>query len=297
MYRDIFSTLNELSLRGAPFAIATVIEIEGSGSAKPGSKALIDGNARVILGWVGGGCVENMVRQEAMESIEDGRPRIVTVDLTDEVFGVGMPCGGIMKVYIEPVLPPPQLVIAGHGRIAETLAVLGQITGFSVTIADPGATSEAFPTADGLVSAGFNSAEVNVGPNTYVVVATQHKGDHLSIKKAIEGGAAYIALIASKTRAQLVFDYLAAAGIDKSKLTQARVRAPAGLDIGAQTPEEIALSIMSEIVLVRRGGSGRTMLEAKGILRRDAPGPDRQPEKPASEAIAKDSKISSSNLG
>ena len=73
MYRDIFSTLNELSLRGAPFAIATVIEIEGSGSAKPGSKALIDCNARVILGWVGGGCVENMVRQEAMESIGDGR--------------------------------------------------------------------------------------------------------------------------------------------------------------------------------------------------------------------------------
>ena len=265
MYRDIFSTLNELSSRGAPFAIATVIEIEGSGSAKPGSKALIDANARVILGWVGGGCVENMVRQEAMESIGDGRPRVVTVDLTDEVFGVGMPCGGTMKVYIEPVLPPPQLVIAGHGRIAETLAVLGQITGFSVTVADPGATGEAFPTADRLVSAGFNSAEINIGPHTYVVVATQHKGDHLSIKKAIEGGAAYIALIASKTRAQLVFDYLASAGIDESKLTQARVRAPAGLDIGAQTPEEIALSIMSEIVLVRRGGSGRTMLEAKGI--------------------------------
>jgi xanthine dehydrogenase accessory factor len=265
MYRDIFSTLNELSSRGAPFAIATVIEIEGSGSAKPGSKALIDANARVILGWVGGGCVENMVRQEAMESIGDGRPRVVTVDLTDEVFGVGMPCGGMMKVYIEPVLPPPQLVIAGHGRIAETLAVLGQITGFSVTVADPGATGEAFPTADRFVSAGFNSAEINIGPHTYVVVATQHKGDHLSIKKAIEGGAAYIALIASKTRAQLVFDYLAAAGIDESKLTQARVRAPAGLDIGAQTPEEIALSIMSEIVLVRRGGSGRTMLEAKGI--------------------------------
>jgi xanthine dehydrogenase accessory factor len=87
----------------------------------------------------------------------------------------------------------------------------------------------------------------------------------LSIKKAIEGGAAYIALIASKTRAQLVFDYLAAAGIDEKKLTRARVRAPAGLDIGAQTPEEIALSIMSEIVSARRGGSGRSMLEAKGI--------------------------------
>src|SRR5215470_420109 len=279
MYRNIFSTLNELSSRGAPFAIATVIEIEGSGSAKPGSKALIDANAKVILGWVGGGCVENMVRQEAMESIGDGRPRVVTVDLTDEVFGVGMPCGGMMKVYIEPVLPPPQLVIAGHGRIAETLAVLGQITGFSVTVADPGATCEAFPTADRLVNAGFHSAEVDVGTRTYVVVATQHKGDHLSIKKAIEGGAAYIALVASKTRAQLVFDYLAAAGIDQGKLAQARVRAPAGLDIGAQTPEEIALSIMSEIVLVRRGGSGRTMLEAKGILRPEALGPDRQLER------------------
>jgi xanthine dehydrogenase accessory factor len=293
MYRDIFSTLNELSSRGAPFAIATVIEIEGSGSAKPGSKALIDGNARVILGWVGGGCVENMVRQEAMESIGDGRPRIVTVDLTDEVFGVGMPCGGMMKVYIEPVLPPPHLVIAGHGRIAETLAVLGQITGFSVTVADPGATCEAFPTADRLLSAGFSSAEINIGPQTYVVVATQHKGDHLSIKKAIEGGAAYIALIASKTRAQLVFDYLAGAGIDERKLAQARVRAPAGLDIGAQTPEEIALSIMSEIVLVRRGGSGRTMLEAKGIQPREVSGPDRQAEKPASAANAKESRISS----
>jgi xanthine dehydrogenase accessory factor len=265
MYRDIFSTLNELSSRGAPFAVATVIEIEGSGSAKPGSKALIDGNARVILGWVGGGCVENMVRQEAMESIADGKPRIVTVDLTDEVFGVGMPCGGMMRVYIEPVLPPPQLVIAGHGRIAEALAVFGQMTGFSVTVADPGATREVFSTADRLVTAGFNSTEIDIGPDTYVVVATQHKGDHLSIKKAIEGGAAYIALIASKTRAQLVFDYLAAAGIDEKKLTRARVRAPAGLDIGAQTPEEIALSIMSEIVSARRGGSGRSMLEAKGI--------------------------------
>jgi xanthine dehydrogenase accessory factor len=96
-------------------------------------------------------------------------------------------------------------------------------------------------------------------------VATQHKADHLSIKKAIEAGAAYIALVASRTRAQLVFDYLAAAGIDEGRLAQANVRAPAGLDIGAETPEEIALSIMSEIVLVRRGGSGRTMLEAKEI--------------------------------
>jgi xanthine dehydrogenase accessory factor len=265
VYQDLFSTLNELSSRGAPFAIATVIEVEGSGSAKPGSKALIDADAKLISGWVGGGCIENTVRQEAVESIKEGRPRIVSLDLTDEVFGIGMPCGGTMKVYIDPVLPPPELVIAGHGRIAETLARFAEMAGFYVIVADPGAAPEAFPTANRLVTTGFNSAEISVGPNSYVVVATQHKGDHLSIKKAIEGAAAYIALVASKKRAQLVFEYLAAAGIDQEKLARANVRAPAGLDIGAKTPEEIALSIMSEIVLVRRGGSGQAMLEAKGI--------------------------------
>jgi xanthine dehydrogenase accessory factor len=265
VYQDFFSTLNELSSRGAPFAIATVIEVEGSGSAKPGSKALIDADAKLISGWVGGGCIENTVRQEAVESIKEGRPRIVSLDLTDEVFGIGMPCGGIMKIYIDPVLPPPELVIAGHGRIAETLARFAEIAGFYVIVADPGATPEAFPTANRLETTGFNSAEISVGPNSYVVVATQHKGDHLSIRKAIDGAAAYIALVASKKRAQLVFEYLAAAGIDQEKLARANVRAPAGLDIGAKTPEEIALSIMSEIVLVRRGGSGQAMLEAKGI--------------------------------
>jgi xanthine dehydrogenase accessory factor len=286
MYQEIYSTLNELRSRGAPFAIATVVEVEGSGSAKPGSKALIDSNARVLLGWVGGGCVENVVRHEAMESIRDGKTRIVTVDLMDEILGVGMPCGGVMKVYIEPVLPPPELVIVGHGRIAEAVAHFGHVAGFSVTVADPGATHEAFPSAERLVSAGFNSSEIDIEPETYVVVATQHKGDHLSIKKAIESGAAYIGLVASKTRAQLVFDYLAGLGIDRVRLTQSNVHAPAGLDIGAQTPEEIALSIMSEIVLVRRGGSGRPMLEAKGIQLRKKEDPGRQNDLPVSPGTA-----------
>ena len=265
MDQEIFATLKELSSRGEPFVIATVIETVGSGSAVPGSKAIIDSNARVVVGWVGGGCVENLVRQEAMESIKEGKTRIIDVDLNDELFGVGMPCGGRMKVYLEPVLPEPVLVIAGHGRIAETLARLGRLVGFSVTVADPAATREAFPTAARVIPSGLGFSEIEIGPNSYVVVATQHKGDHLSIKKAIEGGAAYVALVASQTRSQLVFDYLAAAGVPHTALLQRNVRAPAGLDIAAQTPEEIALSIMSEIVAVRRGGSGRPMTEAEGI--------------------------------
>jgi xanthine dehydrogenase accessory factor len=276
MNQEIFSTLNELASRGTSFAIATVIETEGSSSAQTGSKALIDSKAKVILGWVGGGCVENVVRQEAMESITDGKTRIVTVDLTDEILGVGMPCGGKMRVFIEPVLPPPRLVIAGRGRIAETVAQFAHRAGFSVTVADPGATLEDFPTADRLAKVGFSSSEIDIGPETYVVVATQHKGDHLSLKRAIECGAAYIGLVASKTRAQLVFDYLAEIGISRNRVDQAKVRAPAGIDIGAKTPEEVALSIVSEMVQVRRGGSGRSMQDAKGIRLNNETGSDRQ---------------------
>jgi len=216
-----------------------------------------------VLGWVGGGCAESAVRQEALESLKDGQTRIITLDLTDEVLGVGMPCGGVMKIYIEPFLPKPELLIVGRGRIAETLAQLGHLMNFSVTVNDPGATKEAFPTADRVITTDLGFSEMPVGSNTYVVIATQHKGDHLSMKKAIEGQAAYIALIASQKRSQLVFDYLLAAGVPHEEL--ARVRAPAGLDISATTPEEIALSIMSEVVAVRRGGSGRPMLEAKGM--------------------------------
>jgi xanthine dehydrogenase accessory factor len=261
MSQQFFAKLSELSSSNQSFAVATVIETIGSASAKPGFKAIIDSRGRMILGWVGGGCAESAVRQEALASIKDGKTRVITLDLNDEVFGVGMPCGGAMKVYIEPFLPKPELVIAGHGRIAEMLAQLGALVGFSVIVADPGATPEAFPTASRLIATDLNSAEIQIGANSYVVIATQHKGDHLAIKKALEGHPLYIALIASRKRSQLVSDYLRAAGVLPEQTTELRVRAPAGLDIGAQTPEEIALSIISEAVTVRRGGTGRPLLE------------------------------------
>ncbi|HZC36149.1 MAG TPA: XdhC family protein [Chthoniobacterales bacterium] len=260
MAAELFGTAQELESRGEPFAIATVIGIQGSGSAKPGSKAVVDSSGRVMLGWIGGGCAESTVCQEALDSMRDGKVRVITLDLTDEIFG--MPCGGMMQVYIEPVLPKPDLVIAGHGQIAEVLAQMGHLLGFSVTVADPAASPEAFPTANHIFTSGLSSSEVHIRANSYVVVATHHKGDQFAIKKAIDAQASYIALIASRTRSQLVFEYLEAAGVVAEESAKGKVRAPAGLDIGAQTPEEIALSIMSEIVAVRRGGSGRSMMEA-----------------------------------
>jgi xanthine dehydrogenase accessory factor len=177
--------------------------------------------------------------------------------MQDEILGVGMPCGGMMDVYIEPILPQPELVIAGHGRIAETLAQLGHLMNFTVTVHDPSASKENFPLAQRIINKDFALTEISFGPSTYVVIATLHKNDHLWLQRALEGEAAYVALIASAHRSRLVLDYLLAEGVAKEKVD--RVWAPAGLDLGAAGPEEIALSIMSQIVTLRRGGSAASL--------------------------------------
>ena len=115
--------LLEMTARKQPFAVATVISVQGSASAKPGSKAIIDSAGRNVFGWVGGGCAETLVRDEALGALEDRKTRIVTADLDDEVLGVGMPCGGLMDVYIEPVFPQPRLIIAGQNKLARNLSL------------------------------------------------------------------------------------------------------------------------------------------------------------------------------
>ncbi len=250
---DFYSKAAELAASGKPFAVATVVRVEGSSSASRGSKALINSQGNIVLGWVGGGCAESAIRSEALRCMRDAAPQLITLDMQDEILGVGMPCGGMMDVYIEPVLPQPELIIAGHGRIAETLAGLGHLMNFSVTVHDPSAAQENFPDAKRIINKDFDVKEISFGPATYVVIATLHKNDHLWLQRALEGEAAYVALIASAHRSRLVLDYLLAEGIPSEKVE--RVWAPAGLDLGAATPEEIALSIMSQMVALRRGGS------------------------------------------
>jgi len=259
MSPDVYAKAAELVAQGKSFAVATVVRVEGSSSAQRGSKAIVDEEGRLILGWVGGGCAEGTVRHEALRSIERRQPLLITLDMTEEILGVGMPCGGKMDVYIEPVLPKPELLIAGHGRIAESLAALGHMLGFRVIVNDPGAEPAAFPQAERLIVKDFDLSQATIGSNTYVVIATQHKNDHLWLQKALNSQAAYVALIASQHRATLVLDYLAAEGISPDAI--ARIFTPAGLDLGATTPEEIALSIVSQIVALRHGGKvGRMRL-------------------------------------
>ena len=261
MFSDLYAKAASLASQGQPFAIATVVRVEGSSSARRGSKALIDSDGKVLVGWVGGGCAESAVRSEAQGCLVTEKPRLITVDMSDEVLGVGMPCGGTMEIFIEPVLPKPELLIVGHGRIAETLAVLGDLMGFSITVNDPAADRSAFPQAQKLVTEDFDLMETPIGPKTFVVIATQHKRDHLWLEKALKGKAAYVALIASHHRAKLVLEYLRAGGMAEERI--ATVYAPAGLFLGASTPEEIALSVMSQMVALRRG------VEEGGSPRRD----------------------------
>jgi xanthine dehydrogenase accessory factor len=257
MAKDIFDVVTELRASGRPFAVATVVETTGSVSAKTSSKAVIDENGRVVAGWVGGGCAESATCHTAIQCIQSGQTVILEVDMDDEVLGAGMPCGGHMRVYVEPVLPRPTLWIMGHGRVAECLCSLADMVGLDVVVNDPLVDRERYPAASRLVTNDPDYGTLCPAPGDFVVIATQHKGDHLSMKRALSSGVGYIALIASRKRSRLVLDYLRREGVGDQEID--RVMAPSGLDLGARTPEEIALCVISEIVLVRRGGTGLRM--------------------------------------
>lgn len=258
--RDVLDTMKALRDRREPFAVATVIETQGSVSAKTGSKAVVGHDGRVAAGWVGGGCAEGSVCHAALDSLETGKPTIVDLDLNDEVLGTGMPCGGTMRVFVEPVRPKPRLWLLGHGKVAETLCAMGATIGFEVVVDDPMADAAHYPQATQLLADDFDYQRLDPGAEDCVVVATQHKGDHESMARCLRSAVPYIALIASRKRSKLVLDYLRAQGFDEAEL--ARVYAPAGLDLGARTPEEIALSVLSEIVMLRHKASGASRRQA-----------------------------------
>lgn len=257
MAQEIIDVLADMRAQKRPHAVATVVETTGSVSAKTGSKAVIDGDGNLVAGWVGGGCAESTACQTALSCIASGETTVIDIDLDDEVLGAGMPCGGSMRVYVEPMLPRPTLWIMGHGRVGECLCELGDMVGLEVVVNDPAVTREKYPAAARLITDDIDYSELKPKPDDYVVIATQHKGDHESMQRALAANPGYIALIASRKRSRLVLDYLRQEGINQKELD--KVVAPAGLDLGPRTPEEIALCVISEIVMLRRDGSGMRM--------------------------------------
>lgn len=258
---DVLSVTAELIAAREPFALAVVIEAGGSTSARVGAKAVFNVEGAVICGWVGGGCAESTIAHAAIESLETEIPQIVDVDLDDEVLGAGMPCGGSMRVYVEPIVPRPTLWILGHGRVAECLCHLGALMSFDVVVDDPMASSDRYPEAKRLVTDDPDYEALKPTASDFVIIATQHRGDHESLRCLLASSVGYIALIASHKRTALVIDYLRRAGFNQPVLD--RIRAPAGIDIGARTAEEIALSVITEAVMVRRNRISKRIGESE----------------------------------
>jgi xanthine dehydrogenase accessory factor len=250
MDRALLQILEQCLASRQPCALAMVIGISGSSAAALGDAAVFDAQGRLLAGWVGGGCAESLVGQSALEAIATGNPSSLELDMTTEASATGMPCGGAAQVFIRPCLPPDRVWLFGHGAIAEHTAAMADSLGFDVVISDPLATQERFPTACAVHFDDYTLDSFQPAPDDHVIIATQHKGDQRILSHALRHGARSVALVASRQRGQLVLEALAQEGFSAHEL--ACIRTPAGLDIGAVGPAEIALSILAEIIAIRR---------------------------------------------
>ncbi len=258
MFDVFFQKAGALSAQGRAFALAVVVRHEPPISGKPGDKAIIlaDGS---LYGWIGGGCTQPVIIREAKKALADGKPRLVRVTPSGEASEEGivehtMTChsGGTLDIYIEPVLPRPHLVILGTSVVAQTLARLGKVLHYQITAVAPGAALELFPEADAVLPA-FDLSGLALTPQTCVVVATQGEHDEEALEEALRYDVPYVAFVASRKKAAQLFEDLQARGVPREQL--ARIKAPAGFDIKARLPEEIAVSILAEIIYALRSAA------------------------------------------
>jgi xanthine dehydrogenase accessory factor len=261
---DVLEEAGELTRRGQPFALATVVWRQAPSSGQQGSRAIITA-AGDLHGWIGGACAEPVVIREARQVITEGVPRLLLLGTRDQ-FGAAVPDGmtvvpiacqseGALEVYIEPVLPAPHLVIVGRSPMVETLADLSRALGWRTTVVDRGA---------------FSAAEAD--ESSMVVVATQGHGDEEAVEQAVAARPAYLGLVGSAKRGAGVLGYLADRGVPQDRLD--RVRVPAGLDLGRTTHREIAVAILAELVQLRACGAlaaGGAMATGGGRVAEQAP--------------------------
>ncbi|MGA7416123.1 MAG: XdhC family protein [Bryobacteraceae bacterium] len=252
MFDEFLAKVAEARSRGESFATALVVRYEAPVSGKPGDKAIIFRDGR-IWGWTGGGCVQSTVVKEALNALESGIPRLIRIRPSPHseseagVIEYAMAChsGGSLDIFIEPVLPKPQIVIFGRSVVAQVLARLGKAVGYNVTAIAPGVSREDFPDAD-RIEEEIETAHLPSSPHTFVVVSTQGQQDEEALEQAFAMDVPYVAFVASKMKTGKVFESLRGKGIGSERLS--KIHAPAGLDIGAVSPEGIAVSILAEIV-------------------------------------------------
>ncbi len=290
MSSEFIRKMSSLSERGESFATATVVQTTGSTTGRIGFKILISHEGSVLEGNLGGGCSESVVVEQALEAIKEGKPRTMSVLLEEEERGgIGANCGGSMEIYIEPFVQKDQLVVFGGGgerSIAGPLVQFAKMLNFDVAVVDPGASPQMYPEADRVIPEFPDKAkdQLKFGRNTFVVIVTKHKYDEPALRAVLGLDVSYIGLVSSFHRASALFKELAEKeGAREDDLR--KIHVPIGLDIGAQSYEEIALSIVAEIIKTQRGGSGRSISEYKGVYSGNQVAPSSQlpPSKRAQE--------------
>jgi xanthine dehydrogenase accessory factor len=275
---EVMELVAQMKAAEQAFVLATVVRTVSVTAAKAGAKAIIRPDGTIVAGWIGGGCAKGAVLKAAREALIDGEPRMVSVQPEDLLAELGVkpgdnkdgvrfasnmcPSKGTMDIFVEPVLPHPSLVILGASPVALSLAAQARQLGYHVTVAAPAADLVAEPDAHVIID-GFAPHYLNEA-RRFVVVSTQGKGDEAALKQAIAIKAEFHAFVGSRRKMAALREKLLTAGVDASAIE--RIKAPAGLDLGAITPEEIAMSILAEITVERRRGQRdtKTVLSKKG---------------------------------
>jgi xanthine dehydrogenase accessory factor len=256
---DIYEQIVQLRREGRRCAVATIVNVRGSIPSFRTAKMLVrdDGS---IVGTIGGGCVEADVWQAAREVMESEKPRTLTFDLNqDPKYDTGLVCGGTLEVFVEPVLPPALLYVFGAGHVAINLCRAAADAGFDLVVTDDRtsyATRERFPAAREVHALDFDEARRKLDPNetSYIVIVTRgHRDDMRILRWAVQTRARYVGMIGSKRKVIGIFKTLREEGVPAHLFE--RVHAPIGLDIGAVTPEEIAVAITAELIAIRRHAS------------------------------------------
>jgi xanthine dehydrogenase accessory factor len=254
---NFFAKAHELVQQGIPFVTATVVRAEKPTSGKPGDKAIITVDG-VMHGWIGGNCAQPTVIQEALKALAAGEARLIRLSTNPDeqssrpgVIDLPMVCfsGGTVELYLEPQPPRPRLLVVGSLPVARALLHLGSAMNYHTVVVDLDGAGEPVPHADETLTS-LDDIAAQIRPYTYVVVATHGNYDELALSKILPAQPTYVGLVASPTRTKAVRDYLQGQGLTETELLP--LKAPAGLDIQARRGDEIALSIMAEIVQRRR---------------------------------------------
>ncbi len=267
---DLYEELVALRRSGRRGAVATIINVRGSIPSFRTAKMLVrdDGS---IVGTIGGGCVEAEVWQAAREVMEEEKPRTLVFNLNNNPkYDTGLVCGGTLEIFVEPVLPPALLYIFGAGHVAYSLYQVAQIAGFDITVIDDRETyanTERFPTARQVLADDFDRAcaQLEISDSAYIVIVTRgHRDDMRVLRWAVNTPARYVGMIGSKRKVITTYKELEKEGIPLAKFEN--VHAPVGLEIGAITPEEIAVSIVAEMIAIRRGATPETQGKAYRVM-------------------------------